>query len=510
MLRLAAVLVVGALVVSGCTAAQDDARPTPTASVSTTTPDASGAPAGLEEYYEQRLVWESCEDGMECSTALVPLDYADPAGTSVKVRMRRQPAKGDDRIGALLINPGGPGGSGYDFVASARDMVSAAVQKRYDLVGFDPRGVHASSPDITCYPAPKMDALLAVDADYSTLEGVEAAIDRFADFSQACLENTGPLLGHVDTVSAARDMDVLRAALGDSTLHYLGYSYGTQLGATYAALFPQRVGRLVLDGAVDPTLTSDEATYGQAVGFENALRAYVEDCQAGARCPLPGDVDRGMAQIRRLLDRARISPLPTGDAARPLTQSLAFTGIAVTLYSKDSWRYLTSALTAALRDNDGSVLLQLSDIYYDREANGTYSSNSTEAFWSIGCLDDRASADPDVMAAEAARIEKAAPTVGMAFTYAGVLCARWAVPEVGGLDDYSAPGAAPIVVIGTTNDPATPYQQAVALADILDSGTLLTYEGEGHTAYGSSNACIVDAVDGYLIDGTVPEDGLRC
>lgn len=504
--RLSALVAVVALVVAGCTATTEEQAPP-----QVVTPDASSAPdTALERFYGQELTWQSCEDDLQCATIDVPLDYAAPAGDTIKIRLNRHPATGAERLGSLLLNPGGPGGSGFDFLTDALDTVSKDVQERYDLVGFDPRGVQNSDPRITCYSAPEMDTLLAADADTSTPEGVQAAIDRFAAFSQACLDNTGPVLGHVDTVSAARDLDVLRAVLGDTELHYLGFSYGTQLGATYAALFPQRVGRLVLDGAVDPTLSSDEATFQQAVGFENALRAYVADCQAGKACPLTGDVEEGLTQVRRLLDRAKAAPLPTGDDDRPLTQSLAFTGIAVTLYSQTFWTYLTSALTAAIRNGDGSILLTLADAYYDRQANGTYATNSTEAFWSIGCADSRASADLDDMRAQAERIQAAAPTVGELFSYGPMLCAQWSVPEVGGLEDYSAPGAAPIVVIGTTNDPATPYAQAEALAGILDSGVLLTYEGEGHTAYGRSNDCITKNVDAYLIDGTVPADGTRC
>lgn len=504
-------LLVVALVVAGCsqtTKHQSTVDPTG-GPAATSSPDASGAPSDdLERFYSQQLEWSDCDEG-ECATATVPVDYADPAGETTSIALARSRASGD-RIGSLLLNPGGPGGSGFDFLESALETVSGDVQERYDLVGFDPRGVQHSEPAIACYDGPDMDELVAFDPDYSTPQGVQAAIDRFADFSQACLERTGPLLGHVDTISAARDLDVLRAALGDSELHYLGYSYGTQLGATYAALFPQNVGRLVLDGAIDPTLSPDQAALEQAVGFENALRAYVTDCQAGRSCPLTGSVDDGLKQVRRLLDRARSAPLATGDDDRPLTQALAFSGIAVTLYSERYWNYLTSGLRAAIQDDDGSILLALADAYYDRDEDGTYAANQTEAFWSIGCADGRPTSDPDEMAAEAERIVAAAPTVGSVFSYGGVLCAQWAVPEVGGLDDYSAAGAAPILVIGTTNDPATPYEQAQALARILDSGVLLTYEGEGHTAYGRSNDCVTENVDAYLLDGEVPAEGTRC
>ncbi|AEI10837.1 TAP domain protein [Cellulomonas gilvus ATCC 13127] len=503
LLRPLGLLVVAALVVTGCSAPKHQASPRADA-----TPDAQSAPEpGLARFYAQTLAWQECDQG-ECARLEVPLDYADLEAGSVELAVARQRATGGDRIGSLLLNPGGPGGSGVDFVEQAATTVSEDVQARYDLVGFDPRGVQASTPAVTCVPADELDELLAFDPDLTTDEGIAEAADMFGAFSQECLERTGPVFGHVDTISAARDMDVLRAVLGDEQLHYLGYSYGTQLGATYAGLFPERVGRVVLDGAVDPTLTAEEATAAQAVGFENALRAYVADCQGGSRCPLTGSVDDGMRQITALLDRAYESPLRTG-TDRPLTRSLAFTGIAVTLYSQEYWTYLTSALTSAL-DGDGSILLTLSDAYYDRREDGSYGTNQTEAFWSIGCLDPRASADLADMRADAEAIMAAAPTVGEFFTFGGTRCAQWSVPEVGGLDDFSAAGAAPIVVIGTTNDPATPYEQAQALAKILDSGVLLTYEGEGHTAYGRSNDCIGDAVDGYLLDGEVPGDGTTC
>ncbi len=500
-LALATVAVLG---LGACGAGGDtDTAPTAPAVVPTSVPD------GADAIYGQDVDWSTCGD-LECATVTVPLDWSDPGGDTIDIAVNRHAATGD-KLGSLLINPGGPGGSGIDALSSiALGRFGDEVVDRYDLIGFDPRGVGQSTA-VSCVSDSEMDTLVSADYDFSTDDGVAQAEAAYAKLGEGCLDGTGPLLEHVDTVSAAKDMDVIRAVVGDDTLTYVGYSYGTQLGATYAALFPQQVGRLVLDGAVDPTLSSQALSLGQAVGFENALRAYVTDCQTGTNCPLTGTPDEGLAQIRTMLDQAIASPLPTQDAQRPLTGSLAFSGIALPLYDETSWPYLTMGLRDAISNGDGSVLLQLADLYYDRDADGTYTTNSTVAFWAIGCADDRATTDIAQMRTDAAEIEAAAPTVGRFFGYGGVLCADWPVPEAGGLDSYTATDAAPIVVIGTTNDPATPYAWAESLTQTLgDSATLLTYEGEGHTAYGRSNACILDTVDAYLIDGTVPAEGTRC
>jgi pimeloyl-ACP methyl ester carboxylesterase len=499
-LAVVAVLAVVALL-AGCVSPKNQASGQV---VETPTAEATGE---LARYYGQQLEWTTCTEG-ECATAQVPLDYADPAGPSIGIALARARATGGEPVGSLLLNRGGPGASGVDFVAQVKGMVSADITRQFDLVGFDPRGVQRSSP-VTCVDGPRLDEIIAYDPDYSTDAGIQDVIDLYGELGAACEENTGAVLGHVDTISTARDLDILRAALGDPTLTYLGFSYGTQLGATYAAIFPEKVGRLVLDGAKPPTLSYLEVSKGQAVGFENALRAYIADCQAGPACPLDGSVDDGLDQISKLFDRAYAKPLPTG-TDRTLTRSLAFSGIALPLYAQSYWPLLTQALTAALDNNDGSVLLQLADQYYDRQPDGTFSTNSTVAFNAINCLDSPGSADVATMRDEAAQIEDAAPTVGYFFGYGGTVCADWPVPAVAPLDSYAAEGAAPILVVGTTGDPATPYAWAEQLADLLSSATLLTYEGEGHTAYGSSNDCVADTVDAYLLTGAVPQDGTRC
>ena len=502
LLRRCALVVVLVLGLAGCVAPKHQA-----------TAPSSGAPSSgtddpaLARFYDQVLEWTTC-GSEQCAEATVPLDWAEPEGDTVTVALRRVPASGDAPIGSLLVNPGGPGRSAIDAIGFFRQVVSREVLAAYDLVAFDPRGVQHSSP-VTCVDPEELDEITAWVPDWSTDEGIAEAAARSGEIGEACLERTGPLVAHVDTVSAARDMDVLRAVLGDEALTYLGYSYGTELGSAYAALYPERVGRLVLDGAVDPTLDSGEVAAGQAAGFEGALRAYVADCQAGPACPLDGDVDAGLAQIGRMFDRIRANPLPTG-TDREVTVALAFSGVAATLYSQASWKVLTRALTAAIDEGDGSVLLELADSYYGRQEDGTYTSNQNEAFTAILCLDDRPSADPDDMRADAAAVAEVAPTVGEFFAYGGASCAQWPVPSAPSPESYDAPGAAPILVIGTTNDPATPYAWAEQLADLLSSGVLLTYEGEGHTAYGRSNRCIKDAVDTYLLTGEPPADGTRC
>ena len=473
-----------------------------------TSADPTSTPSASGDLYAQVVEWSDCGDDLECATVTAPLDWDDPEGETIDLALNRHVATGD-RLGSLLFNPGGPGVSGVTYLEYGVDVFGFGedVIESYDIVAFDPRGVGQSTA-VTCLEGAELDAYLAGETDGLTdEESYAAGLQASADFYAACAKNSGPLLEHVSTVDAARDMDLIRAVLGEDTLNYLGFSYGTFLGTTYAALFPENVGRMVLDGAIDPTTTVEEDTLVQAEGFENALRAYVTDCQTGANCPLTGSVDDGMTQIATLFDTIEASPMTT-DSGRSLTVSLAFYGLIYPLYSQDAWPYLTIALNTAINDNDGTMMLLLSDTYLERGADGEYASNQNSAIAAINCADQ---GPYDLTYAQAqdplAQLTTVAPT--MAEFFAGSSCAGWPTVE-GGLDDYSAAGAAPILVVGTTNDPATPYRDAEALASILESGTLLTFEGEGHTAYGSSNSCILDAVDDYLTDGVVPAEGTRC
>ncbi|WP_448256853.1 alpha/beta hydrolase [Microbacterium aurum] len=475
-------------------------------------PDLDGIPAGFESFYTQSLDWTPCSGtdagSYDCTTVTAPLDWSDPGAGSLELAVIRRAATNGDAIGSLLTNPGGPGASGYDLIAqSASFAVGTALSDVYDVIGFDPRGVGRSTA-VRCFDAKAMDAyLFDIPADPRGSDGWRAELtDRNKDFVAACEQNSGGILPFITTDNAARDMDLLRGVLGDAKLNYLGYSYGTFLGATYAKLFPERVGRLVLDGAIDPSVSGLDVGTTQAVGFESALRAYMADCLAGRGCPFTGSVDDAMADLGTLLASVDATPLKASDG-RMLGADSLMTAIIAALYSQDSWSYLTRALSDAL-SGDPDMAFLLADFYYNR-TDGTYGDNSTEAFRAYNCMDyplDTSQADQD---AATARIEQQAPTI--APYWQGVdVCEVWPYPPTGVRERITADGAAPIVVVGTTNDPATPYEWSVSLAEQLASGVLVTREGEGHTGYNKGNACVDTAVEAYLVSGTVPQDGLTC
>ncbi|SDQ17445.1 alpha/beta hydrolase [Quadrisphaera sp. DSM 44207] len=514
----AALLAAAALALGGCSSGppQPSGGPPTTLAAPSGPVDAgaeqSGDPAAAR-YYAQAPQWVPCEQGLECATVRVPVDWADPAGQDLGLAVARWPAtEPEERAGALLVNPGGPGASGVAWVRRAgRGVVSPAVAARYDVVGFDPRGVGSSSP-VDCVSDAELDAQLAGGAAAGSggapspdLQELRRDAEAFA---AGCAERTGPLLAHVDTASAARDLDVLRAVLGSQRLHYLGKSYGAQLGATYADLFPQRVGRLVLDGALDPAASYVDVAVEQAEGLEGALRAYAEDCPQRSGCPLAQDPEAAVEQVRDVLEAARTAPLPTG-TDRPLTAALATTGVVAALYDDASWPALDEGLARAQRD-DGSVLLRMADAYADRRPDGTYASNIMEAFHAVTCLDHPVDASAGAVEAAARRVEAASPTFGASLARGEVLCGVWPAAPVGAPGPVTAEGAAPVLVVGTTGDPATPYAWSQALADQLSSGRLLTWDGEGHTAYRRGSACVDAAVDGYLLDGVLPGEGATC
>ncbi len=493
---------------AGCaTAPADDPEPSPP--TADAAPSATKAPAASGELADQELDWSDCGGGFECATLTVPLDYDEPTGDTIELEVNRLPSTGEaERIGSLLINPGGPGASGLDY-ARTPGVVSDEILAAYDLVGFDPRGVGASTP-VECLDDAAFDAYIQIDGSPDDTDEVATLDEASREFAEGCESLAGELLPHVGTADVARDLDLLRAVLGDEELYYLGKSYGTSIGATYAELFPDTVGRLVLDGAIDPSLTADEQGMAQAEGFDRALRAFVEDCLLYTECPLTGRPAAATAQVADLMAEIDAEPLPS-DSGRDVVQTLATYGIAVTLYDREfGWPLLREALSAAIDDDDGTILLMLSDIYLGREPDGSYTSNSNEVIAAVNCIDHGSASDGAALDEILPEYEERAPIFGSFLAYGGLVCAHWPVEPQLEPREITAPGAAPILVVGTTRDPATPYSWSEGLAAQLESGVLLTYDGDGHTAYAQGSPCVDDAVDAYLLTGEPPAADTTC
>ncbi|MFD3498834.1 alpha/beta hydrolase [Streptomyces sp. NPDC058676] len=473
-------------------------------------------PAALAPYYGQKVSWRSCGvSGFECATLKAPLDYAKPDGGDVRLAVTRKKATGPGtRLGSLLVNPGGPGGSAIGYVqAYAGIGYPAEVRARYDMVAVDPRGVARSEP-VECLSGRDMDAYTQTDATPDDERETTQLVNGYKEFAEGCGARSPRLLRHVSTVEAAQDMDIVRAALGDPKLNYVGASYGTFLGATYAGLFPERSGRLVLDGAMDPSLPARRMNLDQTAGFETAFQSFAKDCVQQPDCPLGGKgtrPDQVGRNLKAFFEKLDARPIPTGDAdGRRLGESLATTGVIAAMYDEGAWAQLREALTSAMRENDGAGLLALSDSYYERDADGRYQ-NLMFANAAVNCLDLPAAFDtPDEVRKDLPAFEKASPVFGEGLAWASLNCAYWPVGATGEPHRIEAKGAAPIVVVGTTRDPATPYRWARSLSAQLSSARLLTYEGDGHTAYGRGSTCIDSTINAYLLRGIPPTDGKRC
>ncbi|TJZ42827.1 alpha/beta hydrolase [Streptomyces piniterrae] len=471
-------------------------------------PDAT--PANLRPYYDQKLSWHPCgEAGFECATMKAPLDYAKPsADTDLKLAVARKKATGPgSRIGSLLVNPGGPGGSAIEYLQQYAPQ-PAAVRARYDMVAIDPRGVGRSEP-VRCLANKQMDRFTQTDQTPDDSAEVDKLTTAYRDFAKGCETRSGKVLPHVSTIEAARDMDVLRQVLGDKKLTYVGASYGTFLGATYAGLYPTHTGRLVLDGAMNPELDSRTINVNQTAGFDTAFKAFAADCIKQRDCPLgTKSIEDAGEQLSALFKKLDAHPATTGEA-RPLTESLATTGVIAAMYDEQAWPILREYLAQA-KDGNGRGLLTLSDSYYERSPDGSYA-NQMFANPAVNCLDlPPAFASPDQVRAALPGFRKASPVFGDNFAWAALNCAYWPVKATGEAHRIEAKGAAPIVVVGTTRDPATPYTWAKGLAAQLSSATLLTYEGDGHTAYGRGSDCIDTAINTYLLEGTTPPKNKTC
>ncbi|MEU6401340.1 alpha/beta hydrolase [Streptomyces sp. NPDC046985] len=479
--------------------------PDPTASPRSSPGAGAPPPASLAA---QRLHWRQCAAGADapaaggdwrCATLTAPLDWSRPDGETIGIALIRGKATGE-RAGSLLFDFGGPGGSGVAALPAYASAVST-LRQRYDLVSWDPRGVGASR-GVRCRDDRRIQAAEAVDATPDTPAEERAYFHDAADFGRGCARAAGTLLGHVSTTDTAHDMDLMRHVLGDTRLHYFGISYGTELGGVYSHLFPRHVGRMVLDAVVDPGADTVGHAENQTRGFQRALNDYLTSTGQ--------DPERGTRKIADLVRRLDADPLPAS-AGRKLTQTLALTGVVQALYSRSSWPTLSAALRAAEK-RDGSGLLALADAYDERDAYGHYGT-TTHAQRVISCLDDRQRPTAEATRKLLPEFERISPVFGdyLAWDTAG-WCHDWPVAGQYDTPRVAAPGAPPILVIGNTGDPATPYEGARRMADELGRGVgvELTWKGEGHGAYGSGSDCVDSAVNAYLLYGSAPRDGAVC
>ncbi|WP_328632455.1 alpha/beta hydrolase [Streptomyces sp. NBC_00356] len=446
----------------------------------------------------------------QCATMKAPLDWDEPKGDTIDLALIRAKASGDEdkRIGSLIFNFGGPGGSGVTTLP-AFGSEYAKLRTRYDLVSFDPRGVGRSA-GVTCEDDKQLDEYFQQDSTPDDTAEQKKLVDNIKTFNGSCEKNSDKVLPHVRTTDAARDMDLMRQVLGDKKLHYFGISYGTELGGVYAHLFPKKMGRAVFDGVVDPTQDPEEGALGQAKGFQLALDNYAKHCTSQAEdCPV-GDTPQDVkTKIAKLFDELEEKPIP-GIFPRDLTQTAATNGVAQALYSQDFWEYLTEGLQQAY-NGDGKILMALSDSMNGRNEDGKYS-NMQAANIAINCADDKPRYTAKDVEAKLPGFREASSMFGDYLAWGMLNCSGWAVDGAAEHPDVSAPGSAPILVVGNTGDPATPYEGARKMVDALgeDVGVELTYDGQGHGAYDSGNKCVHGAVNTYLLSGKPPNEGTVC
>jgi len=478
------------------------------------------APTTVRQYYAQRLDWQPCDKNFQCARLLVPFDYARPAWRRFSLPVvRLAAAEPPGPIGALVINPGGPGGSGVEYALSAHGEFTPGILGRFDIVGFDPRGVGGSEPAVRCLTGPQLDKYFATDDAPATAAELATVVSESKLYASSCEHLNADLLPYLGTVNAAKDMDVLRAALGEPSLTYLGKSYGTVLGASYAQQFPSRVRALVLDGAVDPTLSGLQVDVTQAQGFESAFAQFANWCAGQSGCPLsePSISAAGgpVAKVAGLLAAANQHPLSNLlSDGQPANGAMLLTGIASALYLRQEWPLLKSALASAF-SGDGTILVELADSLMERSPNGTYT-NLSDAELSVDCVDRPWPRSLTAWQAAASAAARAAPLFGAAIVWGSLPCAYWPVPpsvvrvQAAARAAQHAARARPILVVGDLHDPATPYQWAVALSRDLASGVLLGWNGEGHTSYMEGDACVDYTVDSYLLSLRTPRSGTVC
>lgn len=513
--------------VTGAQGATADGGPAsdrePVASVSGTlrrrvapTPTAVPTPSAGPAFTTAPVDWAECDDDseleafvgsdrFECAAIPVPLDHADPEGATIDIAVIRLPAPAAaDRIGSLIVNPGGPGGSGVDWVRfGAIDSIPAELRARFDIVGFDPRGVGASTP-VQCGEVSPLPDVPGLDPDSSSdREAIAAQAQRFAD---ACAAESGDVLPFVSTEDAARDLDLIREAVGDDKLTYLGYSYGTYLGTVYAEMFGGNVRALVLDGAIDPSLDLIGRATGSAVALERALDTFVEECADNRRCSLHERFRDGFT-MDAFLDRLAEQPVPAGylGANRRLNDGDARLAMMALLRDRNQGWPLIEEGVAMAEEGDGSLLLSIADGVIGR---GDVDVDDLAANLAVNCT-DLPQPDTAALFASAEELRGAAPRFGPSYLMIFASCAFWPAPSDREPTPADVTGAPPLLVVGTTGDAVTPFAWSEALAAQLDA-RLLTRNGSQHTAFGGENVCTDRAVVPYLIDLVLPPEGWAC
>ena len=453
----------------------------------------------LEDYKSQELSWQDCYDGYQCSSFKVPVDYEKVDSRSFTLKVLRHNASDQkNKLGSILVNPGGPGGSATVYAYNANFIFSSEINRRYDIVGFDPRGINESE-EIRCLTNTEEDAFLSADASDGKAASIKALVAISKNFADKCAKAAGSKLGHYSTLEAAKDMEILRILLNEKKLNYLGKSYGTYLGTLYAALFPESVGRIVLDGAVSPNVTTKEQQLAQAIAFDKALNNFLASHES-----------LKLSDIKKLLSQAAVNPMK-GQDGRLANQATVITAIAKTLYdSGDGWNDLDRMLEQAITERNPEAIFEQADAYNNRDTNGNYYSNQTDVSIMISCLDWKEPRTVEEMRIDRNEYVKSAPVFGPFLNFAGLPCKYWqAKPQLPKMPLKNIV-TSPILVIGVTNDPATPYKWAQDLTKVFTNAKLLTLDGDGHTGHSQGNKCIDSKVDSYFLTGKIAEEPLIC
>ncbi len=458
-------------------------------------------PKTLAGYYAQEIDWKSCRQDFECATLAVPIDYTKLATGTFEIALLKYEARTSKKLGSLIVNPGGPGGSGVDYAYAAEYIFSPAILDRYDIVGFDPRGVSRSEP-IRCLTDKELDANNNSDSKPDNDAEFKTLLQDTKKYVEKCKDKNKYLTSY-STANVARDLDILREALGDKQLNYMGKSYGTYLGTLYAQFFPEKVGRVVLDGAVDPSISNFQQTLTQAIGFDQAFNSFATDCNKRKNCTLPKDKDAAIAEMQKLFSQAANKPFPTKrNSERTLSESMMVLGTASAMYdSQSGWPRLRKAISEA-QNGYGDTFRKLADEYTGRQNDGSYPNNEFDSGAVIDCLDFNEPRSVERIRRDAKAFEAKAPLFGPYLAYGGVTCKFFNQESEVTIEPTTT--ANPVIVIGTTGDPATPYQWAQGLSKLLTNSVLISLTGEGHTGQGQGNACIDHQIDDFYLTGKAP------